>query len=100
MEKRDTCDQPTVFFDKQGNKRFNVRKITELPRFAVNLTFALRAQIISEIIYFDYEFIAGMFACLSFQEIIEVAQLALKVDPFASVHIKKDLGELMIDLGN
>lgn len=32
-EKRETTLQPTVLVDEQGNVRYNVRKITELPKF-------------------------------------------------------------------
>ena len=100
MEKRDTCDQSTVFVDTKGKKKFNKRKITELPGFAINLSFSLRIKIFTDVIYFDYEFLAGMFACLTFQEIIELAQLAIKPDPYVSMQLAKETGELMIDMGN
>ena len=100
MEKRDTCDQSTVFVDTKGKKKFNKRKITEMPGFAINLSFSLRIKIFTDVIYFDYEFLAGMFACLTFQEIIETAQLVIRPDPYISIHLGKETDKLSIDMGN
>ncbi len=99
-EKRDTCDQSTVYVDKHGIKKYNKRKITELPWFALNMSYSMRIKFFGDVIYFDYEFLTGMFNCLSFQEIIDIAQRAIKVDAY-SLHMgdQKELGALMIDMG-
>jgi hypothetical protein len=112
-EKRDTCDQSTVYVDKHGIKKYNKRKITELPWFALNMSFSMRVKFFGEVIYFDYEFLTGMFNCLSFQDIIDIALRAIEVDEYSlhmdvqleikpvseSVMTKKEIGLLMLDIG-
>ena len=69
-EIRDTALQPTSFFDSNGNLTFNKRKITELPRFISQLTPNLSVPLACENIFFNYQFLSGMFYCCSYDEII------------------------------
>ena len=98
-EIRDTTEQPTVYVDSQGNRTYNKRKITELPGFVVNLTLAIRLEIFAKQIFFNYEFLIGLFNCLSFTEIIELAQRAMKIDYFTTTSASKEVGETMVELG-
>ena len=69
-EIRDTSLQPTSFLDSDGNLKFNKRKITELPRFILQLTPNLSVPLACENIFFNYQFLSGMFYCCTYDEIM------------------------------
>ena len=87
QETRNTAMQPTIFIDNCGNRKYNKRKITELSEFATKLTFSLRIKIFCEYIFFNYEFLSGMFHCLSLSEISEFIR---KAHEASSVETLKD----------
>ena len=69
-EIRDTSTQPTSFIDAEGNLKFNKRKLVELPRFILQLTPNLSVPLACENIFFNYQFLSGMFYCCSYDEIM------------------------------
>ena len=57
---RDTSFQPTVFIDKNGNLKFNIRKIQEFPEFIFKLNKNVASTIAAEHIYYNFHFLTGM----------------------------------------
>lgn len=75
-EIRDTSIQKTILIDKNGKVTFNKRKLTELPNFISKLTPNLALPLACDNIYFDYDFLFGMFSCIPLYEImLQLSQL-------------------------
>jgi hypothetical protein len=68
-EIRDTSMQPTYVLDSKGNVLYNLRKLNELPSFLLQLTSNLAIPLSCQYVYFNYDFMMGLFANLPFQEI-------------------------------
>ncbi|RNA30370.1 NACHT and WD repeat domain-containing 2-like, partial [Brachionus plicatilis] len=68
-EIRDTGMQPTIFIEPSGKVRYNKRKITELPQFIAKLSPNLALPLICELVYFDLNFLTGLFYLNSFTDI-------------------------------
>ncbi len=68
---RNTTSQTITFVGEDGIIRYNKRKITELPGFIVQMTPNISIPLASKHIYFNYEFLHGMFACTPASEIFE-----------------------------
>lgn len=71
QEIRDTSLQPTVFSDANGTVRYNKRKINELPMFISQLSSNISIVLLCECVYFDFDFVTGMFMIKDFSEIID-----------------------------
>ena len=69
-EIRETSVQKTVYNDKDGNLIYNKRKLTELPSFIAQLTSNLSLPLACEHIYFNYDFLTGMFNCINHEDIM------------------------------
>ncbi|RNA06167.1 NACHT and WD repeat domain-containing 2-like, partial [Brachionus plicatilis] len=70
-EVRDTGMQPTVFFEPDGKIRYNKRKLSELPAFIGNLTANLAINLACDLVFFDLNFLTGLFTHLSLVDIFE-----------------------------
>ena len=68
---RNTTSQAITFVGEDGIIRYNKRKITELPGFITLMTPNISIPLAAKHIYFNYEFLHGMFACTSVSEIFE-----------------------------
>ncbi len=68
---RNTTSQTITFVGEDGIIRYNKRKITELPGFIEQMTPNISIPLASKHIYFNYEFLHGMFACTPASEIFE-----------------------------
>jgi hypothetical protein len=71
-EIRDTSVQPTTFVDSNGNVKYNLRKLNELPAFIKQLTSNLALVLACEHIFFNYEFLLGLFMHCDMREIIDI----------------------------
>jgi len=60
-ECRDSGIQPTVYTDKDGNVRFNTRKINELPEFIARLKPNVSYPLACELIFFNHTFFMGLY---------------------------------------
>jgi hypothetical protein len=60
-ECRESDIQPTVYADKDGNMRYNTRKINELPNFIAQLTFNVSCPLACDLIFFNHTFFLGLF---------------------------------------
>lgn len=68
---RNTSVQPTVFVDKNtGSVKFNQRKIKELPHFLGTLTLSMAVPLVCDNVYFNYQFLHGLFHHTDFVEIM------------------------------
>jgi len=74
QEVRNTTMQPTLFVGPDGRIKYNKRKITEFPSFISQLTANLAVPLACEHVFFNYEFITGLFTCSSFNEITDQLQ--------------------------
>lgn len=57
--KRETADQQTTYTDKDGNVRYNLRKINEFPQFIAKLKPNVAFPLVCKYIFFNYEFLMG-----------------------------------------
>jgi len=60
-ECRESDLQPTVYVDNDGNMRYNMRKINELPNFIAQLTSNVASPLACDLIFFNHTFLLGMF---------------------------------------
>lgn len=70
-EKRDTAEQLLVSKDKNGQLRYNTRKIREFPGFLGKLTPNLAFELAASNVFFNYEFFSAMFSCLPIEDIMK-----------------------------
>ena len=96
QEIRDTSTQPTSFVDSKGNLKFNKRKIIELPRFILQLTPNLAVPLSCENIFFNYQFLTGMFYCCSYDEIM--SNLKQLTEKSTTYKINDETNEALIEL--
>ena len=73
-ESRNTTAQTTTYIDDDGVIRYNKRKITELPGFIAQMTPNISYPLAAKHVFFNYEFLSGLFACISVPEIFEAMQ--------------------------
>ena len=95
QETRDTTMQPTAFVDEHGKKKYNVRKITELPGFLGQLTGNFGAKLFCEHVFFNYDFLTGMLTCLNSNEVFDVMQKASEI---SSYKLNEEATECINDL--
>lgn len=69
-EIRETSVQKTVFMDKDKVIHYNKRKLKELPNFVAHLNTAIAMQIAGKYIYWNYQFLSGLFSVCSYNEIV------------------------------
>jgi hypothetical protein len=50
-----------VYADKDGNIRYNMRKINELPDFIAQLNSNVSCPLACDLIFFNYKFFQGLF---------------------------------------
>ena len=96
QEIRDTSTQPTSFVDAKGNLKFNKRKIIELPRFILQLTPNLAVPLSCENIFFNYQFLTGMFYCCTYDEIMN--NLKQLTEKSTAYKISDETSEALIEL--
>ena len=70
-EIRETSIQKTVVRTKDGKSLYNKRKINELPGFISQLNANLAMPLACEHVFFNYEFITGMFHCSNHIDIMD-----------------------------
>ncbi len=75
QEVRNTAIQPTLIVGPDGKIKYNKRKIVEFPSFISQLTSNLAIPLACEHVYFNYEFVTGLFTCCTFNEITDQLQL-------------------------
>ncbi|RNA19906.1 NACHT and WD repeat domain-containing 2-like, partial [Brachionus plicatilis] len=96
-EVRDTGMQPTVFFEPDGKIRYNKRKISELPAFIGNLTSNLAINLACDLVFFDLNFLTGLFTHLSLVDIFEHLTNISGVSSYSiSEESRKNLEQLKI----
>lgn len=79
-EIRLTSVQKTIFTDSSGNKVYNKRKINELPGLITKLTTPNAVKLACDYVYFNYEFLCGLFACVSTRNLIHNMSALVRKD--------------------
>ena len=84
---RHTTTQLTEFISEDGLIRYNKRKITELPGFISRLTSNLCIPLACKHIYFNYQFLHGLFACCTYIDILDELK---KINSFSSYQMSDE----------